>query len=127
LHTTLEPYGIAPVLLLAPTSDGARVRLITGKSKGFVYLVSLTGITGARDTLPVELESFVQRVRGATDLPLAVGFGIGTPAQAKRVAHVADGVIVGSALVKALASQNPIESARAFVRSLRQDMDTNHD
>ena len=124
LHTTLEPYGIDPVLLLAPTSDDDRLRLIADQSRGFLYLVSLTGTTGARNRLPAELESFCQRVRAATDLPLAVGFGIGTPAQAARVARVADGVIVGSALIKALEQGEPAASAHAFVLSLRQGIDS---
>jgi tryptophan synthase alpha chain len=124
LHKTLAPYEIDPVLLLAPTSDAERVRLIARKSRGFVYLVSLTGTTGARDRLPTELEDLVRRVQSETALPLAVGFGIGTPAQAARVAKVADGVIVGSALIKALAEQDPVTSARAFIQSLRRGMDT---
>jgi tryptophan synthase alpha chain len=124
LRSTLDARGIDSINLLSPTSDDERVRLVTAQTSGFAYLVSLTGVTGARDHLPAHLESFVARVRSTTDLPLAVGFGISTPAQAARVAHVADGVIVGSALLKAVgASKEPVEAARAFIASLRAGMD----
>jgi tryptophan synthase alpha chain len=124
LRSTLDARGIDSINLLSPTSDDERVRLVTAQTSGFAYLVSLIGVTGARDHLPAHLESFVARVRSTTDLPLAVGFGISTPAQAARVAHVADGVIVGSALLKAIgASKEPVEAARAFIASLRAGMD----
>ena len=116
------------VPLLAPTSGNDRVRLAAGRAGGFLYLVSLTGVTGTRDRLSSGLECFVARVRQATDLPLAVGFGIGTPAQAGRVAKVADGVIVGSALVKAIGDgETPAEAAREFVAALRRGMDPTRD
>jgi tryptophan synthase alpha chain len=69
------------------------------------------------------LEDFVSRVRSTTDLPLAVGFGIGTPAQAGRVARIADGVIVGSAVIRSLQAEQPVASASAFVQGLREGMD----
>jgi tryptophan synthase alpha chain len=124
LRTVLATIEIDLVFLLAPTANDERVRLVADCSSGFVYLVSLTGITGARERLPSELEAFVQRSRAATSLPLAVGFGIGTPAQAARVASVADGVIVGSALIKKLGQDNPVAAARTFVASLRDGIDT---
>jgi tryptophan synthase alpha chain len=123
LRTALYTRDIDLVFLLAPTADKVRVRTVAGLSGGFLYLVSLVGVTGARDTLSAELDAFVARVRMATDLPLAVGFGIGTPGQASRVARIADGVIVGSALIKAIgASEQPVEAARAFVSALREGM-----
>ncbi len=94
-------HDLALIYLLAPTSTDERIALAARHSRGFLYLVSVTGITGARDTLPPDLEAFVRRVREHTDLPLAVGFGISRPDQARQVARVADGVIVGSALVRA--------------------------
>jgi tryptophan synthase alpha chain len=114
--------------LLAPTSDEGRVHQVAAQASGFLYLVSLVGVTGARDRLPPELEAFIARVRAASDLPLAVGFGIGTPAQAQRVAAAADGVIVGSALIRAVgaaheAGQNPARAAQEFVASLRTGID----
>ena len=93
-------HGLALVYLLAPTSTPERIRLVAEKSKGFIYLVSLTGVTGARNQLPTNLAEFVARVRAQTSTPLAIGFGIGNGQQAKAVAELADGVIVGSALVK---------------------------
>jgi tryptophan synthase alpha chain len=92
--------GLALVYLLAPTSGQERVKLVAEKSQGFVYLVSLLGVTGARSELSPDLADFVNRVRQETDKPLAVGFGIGNGAQAQLVGGIADGVIVGSALVK---------------------------
>jgi tryptophan synthase alpha chain len=128
LQDALRVHGIDLVYLLAPTSDEARVRQVAARASGFLYLVSLVGVTGARDHLPAELEAFVARVRAASRLPLAVGFGIGTPTQARRVAAAADGVIVGSALIRVLgnadtAGQDPALAARAFTASLRAGMD----
>lgn len=127
LRTALRARGIDLIFLLAPTHDAARIRLVAGHTSGFLYLVSLAGVTGARDRLPPGLKSFVTRVRAMTDLSLAVGFGISTPGQATHVARIADGVIVGSALLRAIgASQDPVTSARAFVASLRAGVDSAH-
>jgi len=124
LRSALRARGIDLIFLLPPTSDDGRVRLVTRRTSGFLYLVSLTGVTGARDHLPSDLESFVARVRSATELPLAVGFGISTPAQAAQVASIADGVIVGSALIKAIGTgDDPVAATGAFVASLRAGMD----
>jgi tryptophan synthase alpha chain len=93
-------------------------------SAGFIYLVSLVGVTGARSRLDEGLTAFVRRVRGMTDKPLAVGFGISRPEQAAQVARIADGVIVGSALIKAIASgDDPVNAAGTFIRSLRNGID----
>jgi tryptophan synthase alpha chain len=120
LRSALRAEGIALVFLLAPTSDQERIQFVAARSSGFLYLVSLTGVTGARDQLPPDLEAFAARARRATDLPLAVGFGISTPEHAVRVARIADGVIVGSALVKTVATaRDPVAAARSFVASLR--------
>jgi len=125
LHSALRVRGIALVFLLAPTEDGERIKLVARRTDGFLYLVSLAGVTGARDQLPADLEAFVGRARAATDLPLAVGFGISTPGQAARVARVADGVIVGSALVKAIGGiQDPVRAADTFIGSLRAGIDS---
>lgn len=120
-------HGLAPVFLLAPTSTPGRITLALTRSQGFVYLVSVTGITGARDALPTDLAEFVARVRAealrqspADPLPLAVGFGISTPAQAAQVAALADGVIVGSALVKLAAATegDPAAAVAALAAAL---------
>jgi tryptophan synthase alpha chain len=124
LQNVLGAHDIDLVFLLAPTSDEGRVAQVIARSSGFLYLVSLVGVTGARERLPLDLEAFVARVRAASDLPVAVGFGIGTPEQAGRVARVADGVIVGSALIRAIgaaaeAGRDPAAAAREFVAALR--------
>ncbi|MFQ6100889.1 MAG: tryptophan synthase subunit alpha [Anaerolineae bacterium] len=124
LRDALRERGIASIFLLSPTSSDGRARLVAGRTGGFLYLVSLTGVTGARDHLPPGLASFVARVRAVTDLPLAVGFGISTPEQAAWVARIADGVIVGSALIETLgAGHDPVAAASAFVTALRAGMD----
>ena len=111
--------GLALIYLLAPTSDPARVKRVCERAQGFVYLVSVAGITGARDRLPADLAAFVGRVRAATRLPLAVGFGISTAEQAQQVAALADGVIVGSALVRLAEQPDAPEAVRAAVERLR--------
>jgi tryptophan synthase alpha chain len=117
LEAACTAHGLALVYLLAPTSTPARIKLITERSQGFVYLVSLTGVTGARNELPPDLADFVARVREQTDKPLAVGFGIGNGEQAHAVGQVADGVIVGSALVKR--ATESLDSVRALAVELR--------
>jgi len=100
LRDVLDKQGIDIVSLVAPTTPDDRLELIGKASPGLVYAVSVTGVTGARTDLPPELEQFVARCREHIASPLIVGFGIATPEQAARVAGVADGVVVGSALVK---------------------------
>lgn len=103
------------VFLAAPTSTDERLARIGRLSAGFVYCVSTTGITGERAALPAVLTETVARVRAATDLPVAVGFGISTPQQAAQVARVADGAVVGSALVR---RQEDLAELRRFVARL---------
>lgn len=106
--------GVATIFFIAPTSTEARIKFVAQRATGFIYLVSVTGITGMRSELPPDLTDFVQRVRRHTNLPLAVGFGIGTGAQASAVAQIADGVIVGSALVRAAGSDDPVAAVAAL-------------
>lgn len=122
LEAACRVHGLALIYLLAPTSTPQRVGLVTQHSQGFVYLVSVTGITGPRDRLPDDLPAFVKRVRMATDKPLAVGFGIASAQQAGRVAALADGVIVGSALVRLAEEVNAESKVRSFVAGLRDAM-----
>ncbi|MFQ5614224.1 MAG: tryptophan synthase subunit alpha, partial [Anaerolineae bacterium] len=123
LEATCRAHSLALVFLLAPTSTPERIALVAAKARGFLYLVSLAGVTGAREALPPGLAAFVRRVRAATSQPLAVGFGIGTAAQARAVGHAAgaDGVIVGSALVQR-AGQS-VESVRELALEIRQALD----
>ena len=116
-----EEYGLDLIYLLAPTSSDERIDLVAQRSRGFVYLVSLTGVTGARDALSADLDGFVSRVRKKTDLPLCVGFGISTPEQAQQVAAVADGVIVGSRIIQLLQESGSREKLLpSFVASLKE-------
>jgi len=118
LEPACREAGLAQIYMLAPTSTEARIRSVTAHATGFIYLVSVTGITGERKSLPPDLVDFVQRVRRHTNLPLAVGFGIGNRAQAAQVAGIADGVIVGSALVRAAGSAEGVVAVRALSADL---------
>jgi tryptophan synthase alpha chain len=109
------------IYLLAPTTTDKRLSLIADRSRGFIYVVSLKGVTGARETLPPELEGFVTRVRSVTVKPLCVGFGIASPEQAFRVASLADGVIIGSRVLDIVEnSDQPATAAEEFIRQVRK-------
>ena len=95
-------YGVDVISMIAPTS-AARIRAIASEAKGFLYVVSSMGVTGIRSEIKTDLSSILAAVREASDIPAAVGFGINTPEQAAKVAEIADGVIVGSAIVKIIA------------------------
>ncbi|MDQ4077143.1 MAG: tryptophan synthase subunit alpha [Chloroflexota bacterium] len=130
LDEALRRRGIDYIYLLAPTSDERRLRLVAAKARGFIYLVSLTGVTGVRSTVSEELPDFVKRVREATEdtIPLAVGFGISSPKTAREVGTLVEGVIVGSALIERISDPTTAETeARAFVRSLRDALDQGAD
>jgi tryptophan synthase alpha chain len=103
VRAACDAEGLALVPLVAPTTTPERVAAIGASARGFVYAVSLTGTTGERDMLPPALRETVAGVRGSTDVPVAVGFGISTPEHASAVAELADGVIVGSRIVRASA------------------------
>jgi tryptophan synthase alpha chain len=107
------------IRLVAPTTPAERLARAAGGGGGFVYLISRLGVTGARARIPEDLGAQVTRVRRATTLPVAVGFGISTPAQVRETARLADGVVVGSALVEALATGGPAGAER-LVRELAQ-------
>ena len=111
------------IYLLAPTSTEERIRCVAERSRGFIYLVSVTGVTGAREDLPAELEAFVTRVRGFCRQPLCIGFGISTPEQARQVAGMADGVIVGSRLIQLMEADRSLAQVRDFIKKLRIALD----
>jgi len=113
--------GDMPLIqMVAPTSPDERMEAIARNAKGFIYLVSVTGVTGARTSISDGLGDLIQRVREHTSAPVCVGFGIGTPEQAKQVGALADGVIVGSACVKTIGgSQTPVETAKQFAAEFR--------
>src|SRR3972149_2320228 len=116
-----EVEALPLIQMLAPTSPNERMELIARNAKGFIYLVSVTGVTGARSSISEGLGDLIARVREHTSVPVCVGFGIGTPEQAKQVGALADGVIVGSACVKTIgSSKKPVESARDFAKSFTE-------
>jgi tryptophan synthase alpha chain len=121
LEARLAAGPLAFVRLVAPTTPAARMAEIARHGSGFVYLISRLGVTGARDDLPPGLAETVERLRGAARLPICVGFGIATPAQARAVAGLADGVVVGSAVVRA--AGEGVAQAAVVIRSLRAAID----
>jgi tryptophan synthase alpha chain len=126
LRRAADAAGVRTVFLLAPTSTEARRRAAADAASGFLYFVSVTGVTGARRALPPDLAARVAEVRAASPVPVVVGFGVSTPAQAQEVARLADGVVVGSAIVARLAEKGSraarAERVRRFVRSLKRAM-----
>ena len=122
IHPVAEAAGLDVIFLLAPTSTAKRETAVARLSRGFIYYVSLTGITGAKLTDKADLEKKVREIRGYTKTPVAVGFGIATPEDAREVARIADGVIVGSALVKLIAEGGHAvltDRLSSFTRSLK--------
>jgi tryptophan synthase alpha chain len=108
------------IRMVVPTTPAARMEMVARQAQGFIYLVSVTGVTGARQSLANGLPELIMRVREHTALPVCVGFGIGTPEQAKVVGAVADGVIVGSACVRSIGeSKNPVQAARELAISFQ--------
>lgn len=126
---SLRAHGLDTVFLAAPTSTDRRLRLVAEHSSGFIYLVSRTGVTGERESLSQSAVDLVARMRELTDVPLAVGFGISTPQHVEEVARIADGVVVGSALVRFIEAnaEAPDLPARleTFTRHLTSPLRTN--
>ena len=114
---TMKAHKLAPVFLAAPTSTDERLRAIARHSRGFVYAISRTGITGARQELADDARSLVERLRGHTKLPIALGFGISTPEQFAEAGSFADAAVVGSAIVQRV-EQNPGREAAAVAEFL---------
>ena len=116
-----KAHGIELISLVAPTSK-ERIQTIASEAEGFVYLVSSLGVTGARAEITTDIGEMVSRIHEATQIPVAVGFGISTPAQAKEMAKTADGVIVGSAIVKLIAEhgREAVEPLREYVRTMKE-------
>ncbi len=118
-----DEAGVATVLLVAPSTPPERVAALCARSRGFVYAVARMGVTGERPSLGTESAAVVRRVRRCTDTPVLVGVGVSTPAQASEVCEVADGVVVGSALVRRVLQGEGPEGAADFVGQLRVALD----
>ena len=115
------------IYLLSPTSSNDRTDMILDRSSGFVYLVTVAGVTGSRKELPDYLSSWIKRIKKKSTLPCCVGFGISTVGQARQVARYADGVIVGSALIDIILSagtkKRMVEESSKFIKTLRKGLD----
>ena len=122
MEEAVRGAGLDWIRLLAPTTPAERIPLVARGGAGFLYYISRTGVTGARARLRDELAAELSALRALVPLPIAVGFGISTPEQARAVAAVADGVVVGSALISRLEEEG-IAGATAFMRSLREGVD----
>jgi tryptophan synthase alpha chain len=121
--TEADAAGVETVLLVAPSSPPDRVARICARARGFVYAVARMGVTGEQSDLGSDAAGVVERIRRTTDLPVCVGVGVSTPEQAAEVCTVADGVVVGSALVRRLVDGGGPDAAAAFVGALRQAID----
>jgi tryptophan synthase alpha chain len=112
--------GLSVIRLATPTTDAARLPTVIEGASGFLYYVSVAGITGLQQAAQASIEDAVQRLKAATDLPVAVGFGVRTPEQAAQIGRVADGVVVGSAIVELVGKHgaDAAEPVRAYIQSL---------
>jgi len=119
MREILRRHGLSMISLLAPTTPVERARAILRKAEGFVYYIMVKGVTGARESIPPDLESHIAMIRNATELPIAAGFGISSRDQARRVAPLVDGVVVGSALIEAAGA----ERLGDLVKELRAALD----
>lgn len=120
LQQVAKDYGVEVISLIAPTSE-QRIQMLAREAEGFIYEVSSMGVTGVRSEIKTDLESITKTVKEVTDVPVAIGFGINTPEQAKKYAAVADGIIVGSAIVKIIAQygKDAPEEVYKYVKSMK--------
>lgn len=124
----LQPYctkhGVKLISMIAPTSED-RISMIASEAEGFIYIVSSMGVTGVRTSFSSNLENMVAAVRRATDIPCAIGFGISTPEQARRMTDFADGAIVGSAIVRIIAEhgRDSVPYVAEYVKGMRAELD----
>jgi tryptophan synthase alpha chain len=124
LADVCQAHNVSLIAMIAPTS-GDRIAAIAGEAEGFVYGVSSLGVTGVRSEIKTDIRSMLAQVRAVTSVPCAVGFGVSTPDQAEAIARVADGVIVGSAIVRIVAEYGraSVEPVQAYIRSMRNAID----
>ena len=131
LGASLRAHGVAAVRLATPTTDAARLPAVLAGAGGFLYYVSVAGITGTKGAATGDVADAVARLKAATDLPVAVGFGVRTPGQAAAIAGVADGVVIGSAIIdviagEAAAGRDPAPAVRDFVATLATAVRAGH-
>jgi tryptophan synthase alpha chain len=119
LEALTRQQNLDLIYLLTPTSTEKRIRLVVERSRGFIYLVSVSGVTGTRDRLPQDLGAFVSRVKKVASQPLCVGFGISTPEQARQVAKMAAGVIIGSRIIQLMEADKTMTAVADFAREIR--------
>lgn len=120
LQSVADKYGVDVISLIAPTSEN-RIKTIASDARGFVYTVSSLGVTGTRSEITTDLDTMTKHIKDVTDVPVAIGFGINTPEQAKKYAKIADGVIVGSAIVKIIAKhgKNAPDEVFKYIKSMK--------
>jgi tryptophan synthase alpha chain len=120
LAGSCQASGMHLIHMLAPTSSPERIRAVAGRAEGFIYLISVAGVTGARQQLPAALPGLIGGIKALTNTPVCVGFGISTPAQAAEVGRMADGAIVGSRLVQAMDEDPSLEEVCRLVKNMKQ-------
>ena len=123
LSKSCDKYGISLISLIAPTSND-RIKMIAREAQGFIYCVSSMGVTGVRSKITTDIGKMVSLVKSVSDIPCAVGFGVSTPEQAKKISESADGVIVGSAIVKLVAKygKDCVKPVCDYVREMKNAM-----
>ncbi len=121
LSVIANEYNISTIFLLAPTSTNERIRIVSKRSKGFIYYVSITGITGSRLRIDRHLQEMVKRIKGFSNMPVCVGFGVKKPEEAASIARYADGVIIGSSIVKMINENR--NSLGKYIRDIRKAID----
>ena len=119
LEAIAHKNGLDLIYLLAPTSTPERIKMVAEKSSGYIYLVSVAGVTGTRSSLPTNLTTFISEVRKVAKQPLCVGFGISTPEQAGQIGKLADGVIIGSKLIQLMKADQTLGSLAEFIKAVR--------
>ena len=120
MHAAFTANGLDVIYLLAPTSTDERIRAVAERASGFVYCVSVTGITGVRDEVSPTWEAFVQRVREHISLPIAVGFGISQPKHFQAAGRVADAAVIGTAIIDEITESGPSERERRGLSTMRR-------
>jgi tryptophan synthase alpha chain len=123
MESAAKINGLDLIYLLAPTSTEERIKMVSEKSKGYIYIVTVTGVTGSRDHIPDSLSAFIERVNKFAEQPLCAGFGISTPQQAAQISKMTDGVIVGSRMIQSINEDPSLESLKDFTVNIRKALD----